>query len=137
MSDFEISTERARLDVDLVHRVLSQSYWAAGRSRETVARSIEHSLCFGAYRGTTQIAFGRVITDYAVFGYLADVFVVPDWRGKGVATRLLEAISRHPDIQRLQVLLLRTRDAHGLYEQFGFEVAKDPAQIMGRWRAPS
>jgi GNAT superfamily N-acetyltransferase len=137
MSDFDISTDRDRLDIDLIHRILSETYWAAGRSRETVVRSIQHSLCFGVYRAGDQVAFGRVITDYAVFGYVADVFVVPEWRGKGIAKLLMDAISRHPDLQQLQVTLLRTRDAHGLYQQFGFEAVRYPEQMMGRWRHPS
>jgi GNAT superfamily N-acetyltransferase len=133
----EISTDRARLDVDLIHRFLSQSYWATGRSRETVVRAIQNSLCFGAYHGHEQVAFGRVITDYATFGYVADVFVVPEWRGKGVGKLLVDAIARHPDLQTLQTMLLATQDAHGLYKQFGFEVLGYPERMMGRWRPPS
>ena len=133
----EISTDRARLDVDLIHRFLSQSYWATGRSRATVVRAIQNSLCFGVYHGPEQIAFGRVITDYATFGYVADVFVVPEWRGKGVGKLLVDAIARHPDLQTLQTMLLATQDAHGLYKQFGFEVLGYPERMMGRWRPPS
>jgi len=133
----EISTDRARLDVDLIHRFLSRSYWATGRSRETVVRAIQNSLCFGVYEGHEQIAFGRVITDYATFGYVADVFVVPEWRGKGAGKLLVDAIARHPDLQTLQTMLLATQDAHGLYKQFGFEVLGYPERMMGRWRPPS
>ncbi len=125
-SGFEVSTERGRLDVGLVHRFLStSSYWAQGRSREDVERSIEHSLCFGVYtaKGSDapeQIGFGRVVTDYTVFGYVADVFVLPEWRGRGAGKRLLQAMVEHPSLQPLGVMLLRTKDAHAFYEAVGF-----------------
>jgi len=116
----EISTDPSRIDVSLVHDFLSNSYWAKGRPREVVERSIAHSLCFGAYEGGNQVAFARLITDRAVFAYLADVFVVPDHRGRGIARLLLGAILEHPDIKGLRVIRLGTRDAHGLYAKFGF-----------------
>jgi len=132
---YEISTDRARLDVDLIHDVLRTSYWAEGRPREIVERSIAASLCFGVYeqnpdRTGRQVAFARVITDEAVFGYLADVFVVPDARGRGIAKGLVRAILSHPDLQTLTVFLLRTRDAHGLYAQFGFGSVPRPDELM-------
>jgi GNAT superfamily N-acetyltransferase len=131
-----ISTERSRLDVDLIHRFLDSSYWAEGRPREVVERSIRHSLCFGVYDGAgkdaRQVAFARVITDCAVFGYIADVFVVPEYRGRGVAKGLMRAILAHPDVQGLKVLLLRTRDAHGLYAQFGFGALPRADEMMTR-----
>lgn len=120
-STLEISADRARLDVTMIHEFLRQSYWAQGIPREVVERSIEHSLCFGAYRDGKQVAFARIITDYATFGYLADVFVVPEERGRGVSKAMLAAIRAHPDLQGLRRWLLATRDAHGLYAQFGFE----------------
>ena len=144
---YVISTDPARLDVDLIHRVLSTSYWAAGRSREIVERSIRGSLCFGVYEqgaadiavddlsgvspgSGRQVAFARVITDRAVFGYLADVFVIPEFQGRGIAKGLVRAILAHPDLQSLQVFLLRTRDAHGLYAGFGFEAVTRPDELM-------
>ncbi len=116
----EISTDPSRIDVSLVHDFLSNSYWAKGRPREVVERSIKHSLCFGVYEHGTQIAFARLITDRAVFAYLADVFVVLDHRGRGIARLLLEAILEHPDVKGLRVIRLATRDAHGLYRKYGF-----------------
>lgn len=119
-SQYEISTEPSRIDVDLVHGFLTRSYWAEGRTRELVQRSIENSLCFGVYLGNRQVAFARVITDAAVFAYLADVFVVPEFRGRGIAKLLMRRVLGHPDVRGIKMFLLGTRDAHGLYEQFGF-----------------
>lgn len=136
MNDLEISTDRARLDVGMVHRFLSDSsYWAQGRSVEEVRRSIEHSLCFGAYASGAQIAFGRAVTDFTVFAYLADIFVLPEWRGQGVGKRLVQAIVEHPELQRLPGMLLRTKDAQTLYAQFGFVSPRHPAELMARYRS--
>ena len=100
-----------------------------------IERSIAHSLCFGVYTAGRQIGFARVITDYAVFGYLADVFVLAEFRGRGVARHLLKAILEHPDVRGLKLLLLRTRDAHGLYAQFDFTPVENPEELMARWSA--
>jgi GNAT superfamily N-acetyltransferase len=127
---FEISTDRARLDVALVHEFLRTSYWAEGRQRTVVERSIEHSLCFGVYHGGRQVAFARVVSDRAVFAYLMDVFVVPAFRGRGIAKALMRAVLDHPDLQNLRMFLLATKDAHGLYEQFGFGPLPDPQRMM-------
>jgi N-acetylglutamate synthase-like GNAT family acetyltransferase len=134
--DLEISTDASRIDVDMVHRFLSTSYWAQGRSRDTVARSIANSIVFGAYTSGRQVAFARVITDHAVFGYIADVFVVPEFRGRGVSKSLMRRILEHPDVTGLRLILLRTRDAHGLYEQFGFAPVAEPHELMSL-RPPS
>src|SRR3972149_10814582 len=107
--DFEISTDPDRIDVAMVHEFLRTSYWAQGRSRETVEQTLRHSLCFGGYLPGQQIAFGRVVTDRAVFGYLADIFVLPDFRGRGFGRALVQAMLAHPDVRNLQVVLLRTR----------------------------
>jgi GNAT superfamily N-acetyltransferase len=119
---YEISADPGRLDVALIHRWLSEeSYWAKGVPREVVERSIAHSLNFAAFDGNgAQVAFARVVTDYATFAYLADVFVLEAHRGKGLSKRLLQAIVGHADLQGLRRWLLATRDAHGLYAQFGF-----------------
>ena len=133
-ADFEISTDRSRIDVDLVHDFLSKaSYWARGRSRPLVERTIANSLCFGVYRSGEQVAFGRVLTDYAVIGYIADVFVVRAWQGQGIGKALVRAMVDHPDIVGLQVVLLRSTDARGLYAQFGFGPVPAPEELMGRY----
>jgi len=134
-ADIEVSTDRARLDTSLIERFLNTSYWAAGRPRDVIERSIANSLCFGVYTAGRQIGFGRVITDCAVFGYLSDVFVLPEFRGRGVGKYLVKAMLEHPDVHGLQLLLLRTRDAHGLYAQFGFTPADKPEDLMARWSA--
>ncbi len=128
---YDISTDPGRLDVDcLVGFLTRDSYWAQGRSREVIERSFEHSFCFGAYRGTEQAGFARVVTDRAVFAYLCDVFVLPEHRGQGVAKALVRAIVDHPDLQGLRWLLLATHDAHGLYAQFGFTALSHPERFM-------
>ena len=125
----EISTDRSRLDVDLIHRFLAASYWATGRTRETVARSLENSICFGAFAEGRQIGFARVVTDQATFGYLADVFVVEEARGRGVSKLLVASVLAAPELKGIR-LLLRTRDAHGLYRRFGFRPAPSPDNLM-------
>lgn len=134
MGDYEISTDPARLDVALIHRWLSeQSYWAAGVPREVVARAIANSLNFGLYHATAgQVGFARVITDRATFAYLADVFVLDAHRGKGLSKRMMNEIMSHPELQDLRRWLLATRDAHGLYERFGFTLPKAPGRLMER-----
>lgn len=129
--DIEISTERD-LDVDLIHRWLAEeSYWAQGVPREIVERAIANSLCFGAYRGEQQVGFARVVTDRATFAWLADVFVLDDYRGRGYGKALVAAILDHPELQGLRSWLLATRDAHGLYAQYGFApVAPDRYMVI-------
>jgi GNAT superfamily N-acetyltransferase len=127
----EITTERARIDIDRVHNYLcKESYWAKGIPRDVVECSIEHSLPFAAYDGELLVAFARVVTDYAVFAYLADVFVVPAHRGRGISQQLMAAIRSHPRLQGLRRWSLVTRDAHGLYEQFGFRPLAAPERHM-------
>ena len=132
-TQYEVSCDRARIDVALVHAFLRESYWAKGRARETVERSIQNSLCFGVYAAGRQIAFARVVSDRAVFAYLCDVFVIPEFRGRGVAKLLMRAILAHPDLQNLRSFLLGTRDAHGLYAQFGFAALEDPSRLMAKY----
>jgi GNAT superfamily N-acetyltransferase len=126
-----IVTDRARMDVDAIHRYLSEeSYWAKGIPRALVERSIAHSLCFGAFEGDAQVGFARVVTDYATFGYLADVFVLPSHRGRGIAKELMRAVREHPELQSLRRWHLVTRDAHALYAQFGFVPLDVPERHM-------
>lgn len=133
-TEYEISTDPNTLDVALIHEFLaSSSYWATGRSRAVVERSIAHSICFGAYhhqRQVGQVGFARVVTDHAVFAYLMDVFVLPDHRGRGVGKALMTAVVGHSDLQGLRLFALRTRDAHGLYAQFGFGPLPEPESMM-------
>ncbi len=128
--EFEISTDPARIDLALVHEFLTNSYWAKGVPLETVQRSIQHSLCFGIYQQMRQIGFARVITDYATFAYVADVFVNQPYRGRGLSKWLIECIRSHPQLQGLRRWLLATRDAHGLYRQFGFTPMANPDRWM-------
>jgi GNAT superfamily N-acetyltransferase len=131
----EISTDRSRLDRALVHRFLSEeAYWAIGRTREQNDRVIDSSLCFGVYEDGRQIAFARVLTDGVVFGYLGDVFVLPEARGRGVSKALLAAVVAHPDVRGLLRLTLRTADAHELYGQFGFDELAQVERWMERPR---
>jgi GNAT superfamily N-acetyltransferase len=133
----EITTERSRINVDLVHAFLSSSYWAQGRSRAVLERSIQNSLCFSAFHRGQQVGFGRIVTDYAVFAYIADVFVVPESRGVGIGKALMRAIVEHPELRALPVMLLRTRDAHGLYANVGFQSLPRPEEMMGRYQPPN
>jgi N-acetylglutamate synthase-like GNAT family acetyltransferase len=126
----EITTDASRFDVAMIHRFLSRSYWSPGIPRALVERAIANSLCFGVLLDGAQVGFARVVTDRATFAYLADVFVLEEHRGKGLARKLLEAILAHPDLQGLRRTMLITRDAHGLYERCGFAIAKAPERIM-------
>ncbi|MDP4149501.1 MAG: GNAT family N-acetyltransferase [Bacteroidota bacterium] len=131
--EFVISTDPARIDIPYVHAFLStKSYWAGGVPIEIVRASINGSLCFGMYAGERQVGFTRVITDKATFGYLADVFIDEGYRGRGLSKWMMETILGHPELQGFRIWQLSTRDAHGLYEQFGFEVPADPRRIMRR-----
>jgi GNAT superfamily N-acetyltransferase len=130
---FTISTDPARIDVDLVHGFLTRSYWAEGIPREVVRRSIEHSLNFGVYEGASLVGFARVITDRATFAYLGDVFVLEAYRGRGLARWLLEVIHAHPELQNLRRWVLLTRDAHALYREAGYAPLSAPDRYMERW----
>ena len=129
-SEYEVSTDFHRLDIALVHEFLSNSYWAKDRPLEVVRKSLENSLCFGGYSDGAQIAFARLITDRSVFAYLADVFVIPSYRGKGVSAALMQTILNHPDIAGIDIIVLATKDAHGLYRKFGFHRMDDPDKYM-------
>ncbi len=121
--EYIIDTDPALIDRELVHRYLSnESYWAKGVPFEIVSKSIDHSLCFGLYHGSRQIGFARMVTDRATFTYLADVFILEEERGKGLSKWMMQEIDTHPDLQGLRRWMLGTRDAHVLYEQFGWTV---------------
>lgn len=136
--EYTISTNDARLDVALIHDFLSnRSYWAKGRTRVALEHSIANSLAFGVYHAARQVGFARVITDYATFAYLADVFVLEEERGHGLSKWLMETIVQHPQLQGLRRWLLTTRDAHGLYRQSGFTELQWPERWMERVCEPA
>jgi GNAT superfamily N-acetyltransferase len=126
---YTISTEKDRLQPDVIQAFLTNSYWANGISLERVKKRIEHSLCFGVYLDNQQVGFARLITDYDSFAYLADVFILENHRGKGLSKKLMTFILAHSEVQGLRRWLLATRDAHGLYAQFEFT----PLPIPERW----
>jgi GNAT superfamily N-acetyltransferase len=130
MSAYEISTDPARLDVDAIHAFLTQSYWSPGIPRATVARAIANSLCFGVFWQGQQVGFARMVTDKTTFAYLCDVYVLEAHRGRGVSKQLMAHVMKHPDLQGLRRMMLATRDAHGLYAQFGFTPLSAPDRIM-------
>ena len=130
---FTISTDKARLDVSAIHDFLANSsYWARNVPLSTVQKSIENSLCFGIYddNGGRQVGFARVITDYVVLAYLVDVFILEAYRGRGLAKWLMACIVSHPELQNLRRWMLATKDAHGLYAQYGFNPLSKPERFM-------
>lgn len=129
-----VSSDPGRLDVNVIHGFLARSYWAEGIPREVVERSIRHSLCFGLYEWARQIGFARMVTDRATYAYLADVFVLESYRGRGLSRFLMEAVMAHPDLQGLRRFGLATRDAHGLYRSFGFASLASPERMMEIFR---
>lgn len=129
--EFTISTDGARLNAEAIHQFLSQeSYWAKERTREQTETAIKNSLPFGVYRGESLIGFARVVTDYATFAYVGDVFILEEFRGQGLSIWLMEIILAHPDLQGFRRWILATRDAHALYEKFGFTALKFPERWM-------
>ena len=129
--NFLLSTDKAKLQLPVIHGFLAnESYWAKGISLALVEKSIANSLCFGVYDGDKQIGFSRVTTDYATFAYLADVFILEEYRGRGLAKWLMSCIVSHPELQGLRRWLLATRDAHKLYTQYGFHVLEKPERFM-------
>lgn len=129
--EYFISTDKALLQSDIIHSFLAnESYWAKNIPLETVTRSIQHSECFGIYRGSEQVGFARAITDYATFAWIADVFVLPAHRGQGLAHWLMECIIAHPDLQGLRRMVLATRDAHEIYKASGFLPLPNPDRWM-------
>lgn len=144
--NFLISSDRALLNINVVHDYLTNCYWAKGIPRDVVERSIEHALCFGIYEefphlakeakhgARSQVGFARVISDFATIAYIGDVFVLETYRGRGLGKWLMKCITQHPALQNLRRWILTTRDAHGLYSQFGFTPVKAPERFMERHR---
>lgn len=132
---YKIGFNKADMDFSIIHGFLSSSYWAKGIPEETLLSAIENSLCFGVFTSSgNQIGFARVITDFATFGYLADVFILESYRGKGLCKWLMEVIVAHPNLQNFRRFILATRDAHGLYRKFGFKELSHPETFMESWQ---
>jgi GNAT superfamily N-acetyltransferase len=127
---YRITTDPNQIDIDAVHAYLTASYWAKGIPLETVAKSIRQSLSFGLFDGARQIGLARIISDRATFAYLCDVYVLEDYRGRGLARWLMESVVAHPDLLGLRRFVLVTRDAHGLYQKFGFRPLERPEGFM-------
>ncbi len=118
---FFISTDQCLLDLKKTHQMIAESYWAKGISQCLFEKSVKNSLCFGLYKDNMQLGFARVVSDYATFAYLGDIFIVSDYRGHGLSKWLMEVVMLHPELQGLRRFCLGTKDAHGLYEKYGFK----------------
>jgi GNAT superfamily N-acetyltransferase len=133
----EFSTDKERLDVTMIHSFLTnESYWVPGISRSSVEKCIKHSLCFGVYVDGRQIGFARVVTDFVRYAHLLDVFVLPEFRGRGIGKSLMEHILAHPELSTIVRYTLGTQDAHGLYAQYGFTAFANPERQMELLRPP-
>jgi ribosomal protein S18 acetylase RimI-like enzyme len=129
-ADYAISSDPALLNLEVIHGFIAQSYWAKDIPKQLVERMVKNSLCWGVYHRAAQVGFARVITDQATFAYLADVFVLPEHRGRGLSKALVATILAHPDLQGLRRWMLVTADAQGLYERFGFKPVPQPERHM-------
>ena len=127
---FLVTADRQRMDLDAVHAFLTRSFWATGIAREVVARSIAHSLCFGLFDRQAQVGFARVVTDSSTYAYLCDVYVLEEYRGRGLGKWMMAFVMNHPELQGLRRFMLATADAHGLYAQFGFKAVARPQNMM-------
>ncbi|GGX22121.1 GNAT family N-acetyltransferase [Aquimarina muelleri] len=128
----DISTNTQKLDMDFIHHFLTRSYWAKKRTKQKVSTTTRNPLCFGVYLDNKQIGFARVLTDYTVFGYLMDLFIIEEQQGNGYSKLLMKAIMEHPDLQNISRWMLATSGAHKLYTQFGFTALPDPTKIMAK-----
>ena len=134
--EYLLSDDKSRLDLDVICELLNGTYWAAERSREAIQTSIENSVCFGLFHGDRQVGFARAVTDFATFTWICDVIVAPEHRAKGLGKWLVETMLAHPQLQTTQ-LVLRTKDAHTLYERFGFERTEYLRRSLNDWSKPS
>ena len=134
MTHFSVSTNPKDLDFEVIYAFISKSYWAQGIPRQTMQKAMDNSLCFGVLKQqgelTELVGFARVITDRATFAYLGDVFVKPSEQGQGLSKMLMQAVSEHPELQGIRRFMLATKDAHGLYKQFGFTAVDNPEILM-------
>ena len=128
--DYQVDTDKARLQLDVIHNFLTQSYWSPGIDLALVQKAIDGSLCFGLYHGDSQVGYARLITDLASFGYLADVFILPEHRGKQLSKWLMDCVMSYPGVDGLRRIMLATRDAHGLYAQYDFKPLTLPERFM-------
>lgn len=128
----EISTDKNRLQVDVIYQFLTETYWAKGRTLEEVKTSIKNCMCFGVYNNDKQIGFARIATDYVVFAYVMDVFILPEYRGKGYSKQLIKAVNESLELKNCKIWMLKTLDAHNLYKQFGYTEIKEPEKLMER-----
>ena len=131
--DYRVTTNQSEMDVEAIHQYLTNSYWSAGLPLETLRKALQNSFCFAALKGNEQIGFARLITDYTTFAYLADVYILEAHQGKGLSKMLLDEIFKHPKLDGLRRIMLATRDAHGLYEKFGFSKLSNPDIFMENW----
>ncbi len=129
-NSLNISTDKSLLDIEVIYNFLSLSYWAKGRPLSILKKSINNSLCFGVYLDNKQVGFARVVSDYATFAYLADVFILEEHRGKGLSKKLVTAILENPELKTIRRWMLATKDAHDLYSKFGFRLLKNPERFM-------
>ena len=130
-SEFCISTDKSKLDIDSIHEFLStQAYWCLNIPKDKVQTAIENSLCFGVYLHEKQIGFARIISDFSTIAYLGDVYILEEFRGKGLSKWLVEIIMNHPNLQGLRRWILLTGDAHELYRKFGWTDIADPTKWM-------
>lgn len=135
ISGYRVSSSREEVDFDVIHSYISNTYWAKGIPKETFKKALDNSLCFGVFSSEgKQVGFARMITDLATFAYLADVFIDEAHRGKGLSKWLMQEVHDHPSLQGLRRMLLATRDAHGLYQQFGYTSLSSPATFMQKWQ---
>lgn len=130
-----ISTDKSRLELDVIYNFITKSYWAKGRSQEVIKRTIENSICFGVYENGRQIGFARVVSDRAIMAYIMDLFILESHRARGLSKWLMECILNHPELREVRRWVLNTRDAHGLYARFGFQPISKPEFAMERVEA--
>ena len=128
--DYCISDQHDRLDYNVIHNFLTRAYWCEGRTFEEVRESCKNSICFGLYKGNDQIGFARIVSDRLFIAYLMDVFILPEFRGRGLSMWLMDVILNHSDLKKVETWMLATRDAHTLYGKFGFEALDDPSKYM-------
>jgi GNAT superfamily N-acetyltransferase len=131
-----LSDDKSRLDLDAVYALLHATYWAKHRSREIIAKSIQHSVCFGLFWEDKQVGFTRAVTDYATFAWICDVVIAPEHRGRGLGKWIIECVLAHPELQTV-THVLRTRDAHSLYERFGFKRTEYLRRSQSDWSKTS